>query len=296
MKPFSILFFVLVIPFTGFSQTTGTITGKVTDSKTGEPLPFCNVFINNTTLSTVTDLDGNFNLPNVPEGGVEVGFSFIGYQAVQKPASIKPGGQFILNVSMVSFEQELSDVEIIAKRDKAWERELRRFKNLFLGNDNLASQCEILNPWVIEFPEDNSTNSFRATAIQPIEIKNNGLGYNLTFDLREFYFTPQYYIIAGATRFVEMDTTAQNIKQSWEKNRQETYKKSPANMFRAMIQNQHNQEGFKLYGNKPGGAETLNMRSDIFANELGKSVIEYNPENLVSPGRRPGEYKIKLIQ
>ena len=294
MKPFSILFFVLVISFSGFSQTTGTITGKVTDSKTGEPLPFCNVFINNTTLSTVTDLDGNFNLPNVPEGGVEVGFSFIGYQAVQKPASIKPGGQFILNVSMVSFEQELSDVEIIAKRDKAWERELRRFKNLFLGNDNLASQCEILNPWVIEFPEDNSTNSFRATAIQPIEIKNNGLGYNLTFDLREFYFTPQYYIIAGATRFVEMDTTAQNIKQSWEKNRQETYKKSPANMFRAMIQNQHNQEGFKLYGNKPGGAETLNMRSDIFANELGKSVIEYNPENLVSPGRRPGEYKIFL--
>lgn len=294
MKHSPLIFLLFLISFTGFAQTTGTITGKVTDSKTGEVLPFCNVFINNTTLSTVTDIDGNFTLPNIPEGEVEVGFSFVGYQAIQKPASIKPGGQFILNVSLVSFEQELSDVEIKATRDKAWERELKRFKNLFLGNDNLASQCEILNPWVIEFPEDNTTNSFRATAIQPIEIKNNGLGYHLTFDLKEFYFTPQYYIIAGATRFVEMDTTDQILKQSWEKNRQETYKKSPANMFRAMIQNQHNQEGFMLYANKPGGAETLNMRSDIFANELGKSVIEYKPETLVTPGRRPGDYRIYL--
>jgi hypothetical protein len=292
MKLPLILFFLIVLPIVVFSQTSGSISGKVTDSKTGEGLPFCNVFINNTTLSTVTDVDGKYTLPNVPEGEVEVGFSFIGYQAIQKPASIKAGGLFTLNVSMVSFEQELSDVEIKATRDKAWERELRRFKNLFLGNDNLAAQCEILNPWVIEFSEDNTMNSFRATAIQPIEIKNNGLGYHLTFDLREFYFTPQYYIIAGATRFVEMDTTVQSIKSNWEKNRQETYKKSPANMFRAMIQNQHNQEGFMLYANKPGGAETLNMRSDIFANELGISVVEYRPENLVTPGRRPGEYKI----
>lgn len=294
MKAFTFSFFLLLIIVSGFAQTTGTIKGKVTDSKTGEALPFCNVFINNTTLSTVTDIDGNFTLIDIPEGDVEVGFSFIGYQAVQKPVSIKPGGQFILNVSMVSFEQELSDVEIKSTRDKAWERELRRFKNLFLGNDNLASQCEIINPWVIEFPEDNTTNSFRATAIQPIEIKNLGLGYHLTFDLREFYFTPQYYIIAGATRFVEMDTTDQTVKQAWGKNRQETYKKSPANMFRAMITNRHSQEGFMLYANKPGGAETLNMRSDIFANELGKSVIEYNPETLVTPGRRPGEYKIYM--
>lgn len=294
MKPTAFSFFLLLISFSGFAQTTGTITGKVTDSKTGDALPFCNVFINNTTLSTVTDINGSFILPNIPEGDVEVGFSFVGYQAVQKPASIKPGGQFILNVSMVSFEQELSDVEIKATRDKAWERELRRFKNLFLGNDNLASQCEITNPWVIEFPEDNTTNSFRATALQPIEIKNLGLGYHLTFDLKEFYFTPQYYIIAGATRFVEMDTTDQILKQSWEKNRQETYKKSPTNMFRAMISNQHNKEGFKLFANKPGGAETLNMRSDIFANELGKSVIEYNPETLVTPGRRAGEYRVYL--
>lgn len=293
MKIFTgILFFVFAWHL-GFSQTA-TISGKVTDSKTGEPLPFCNVFISNSTIATTTDIDGNYVLENVPEGELELGFSFIGYQAVQKPASVKPGSKLTFNVAMVSLEQELSDVEVKASRDKAWERELRRFKNYFLGNDNFAAQCEILNPWVIDFPSDNAASNFRASAYQPIEIRNDALGYKITFDLREFFVTQQFYRIAGATRFVELDTADKAVKEKWAKNRTETYLKSPMNMFRAMISNRHNQEGFFLYGDKPGGAETRNMRTDVFANELGRSVIEYKPENLVGPGRRPGEYRINL--
>lgn len=273
---------------------TGTITGKVTDSKTGEPLPFCNVFISNSTIATTTDIDGNYTLTNVPEGEMELGFSFIGYQAIQKIASVKPGSKLTFNVTLVSTEQELSDVEIKASRDKAWERELRRFKTYFLGSDNYASQCEILNPWVIDFPSENTANNFRASAYQPIEILNNALGYRITFDLRDFLITAQGYRIVGATRFVELDTANQTVKEKWAKNRTETYLKSPMNMFRAMISNRHNQEGFFLYGDKPGGAETRNMRTDVFANELGRSIIEYKPENLVGQGRRPGEYRINL--
>jgi hypothetical protein len=293
MKILSAILFFFLTSQVGFTQT-GTISGKVTDSKTGEPLPFCNVFISNSTVATTTDIDGNYVLENVPEGELELGFSFIGYQAVQKPASVKPGSKLTFNVAMVSLEQELSDIEVKASRDKAWERELRRFKNYFLGNDNFATQCEIINPWVIDFPSDNSASNFKATAYQPIEIRNEALGYNITFDLREFFVTQQFYRISGATRFVELDTANQAVKEKWAKNRTETYLKSPMNMFRAMISNRHNQEGFFLYGDKPGGAETRNMRTDVFANELGKSVIEYKPENLVGPGRRPGEYRINL--
>jgi hypothetical protein len=293
MKIFTGILFFMVAWHLGFSQT-GTISGKVTDSKTGEPLPFCNVFISNSTIATTTDFDGNYVLENVPEGELELGFSFVGYQAVQKPASVKPGSKLTFNVALVSTEQELSDIEVKASRDKAWERELRRFKNYFLGNDNFAAQCEILNPWVIDFPGENSANDFKATAYQPIEIRNEALGYKITFDLREFFVNQQFYRIAGATRFVELDTSNQAIKDKWAKNRTETYLKSPMNMFRAMISNRHNQEGFFLYGDKPGGAETRNMRTDVFANELGRSVIEYKPENLVGPGRRPGEYRINL--
>ena len=293
MKTLTTILILFFIPFLGFGQS-GSIIGKVTDKQTGEPLPFCNVFINNTTIATTTDFEGNYELKDLPEGEFEIGFSFIGYQAIQKPASIKPGGQLTINVDLLSLEQELSDVEIKASRDRAWERDLRKFKNYFLGNDNLAAQCEIVNPWVIDFPADNTNNNFRAIAFQPIEIKNNALGYTLTFDLKEFTFTSQYSIISGATRFVEMESDDPKTRQLWQKNRLETYLKSPANMFRAMIRNNHNQEGFYLYGDKPGGSANQNLRSDVFSNELGKSIIEYKPENLVGPGRKPGEYRILM--
>ncbi|WP_373495284.1 carboxypeptidase-like regulatory domain-containing protein [Aquiflexum sp.] len=293
MKKLIGLLILFCIPFLGFGQT-GSIIGKVTDNQTGEPLPFCNVFINNTTIATTTDFEGNYELKELPEGEFEIGFSFIGYEAIQKPASIKPGGQLTINVALVSLEQELSDVEIKASRDRAWERDLRKFRNFFLGNDNMASQCEILNPWVIDFPDDNTNNNFRAIAFQPIEIKNNALGYSLTFDLKEFVFTPQNSIISGATRFMELETDNSKTKQLWQKNRLDTYLKSPANMFRAMIQNNHNQEGFYLYGDKAGGSASRNLRSDVFSNELGNSIVEYKPENLVSPGKKPGEFRILM--
>lgn len=291
MKIQSCLFFLFFLSFSAFAQT-GTISGKVTDSQTGEALPFCNVFVNNSTIATTTDLDGNFVLENIPEGDFEIGFSFIGYQAQQKPASIKPGSKLTFNISLTSLEQELSDVEIKASRDRAWERELRKFKNYFLGNDEMAAQCEILNPWVIDFPADNTNNNFRAEALQPIEIENRALGYSLTFDLKQFQFTPQYYIISGATRFSDLESPDPKTKAEWEQKRLETYLKSPSNMFRSLITGTHNQEGFYLYGDKAGGSESRNLRSDIFANELGKSVIPYKPEQLVQAGRKPGEYRI----
>lgn len=293
MKIYLSFIFLLILPFFGTAQT-GTIIGKVSDAQTGEALPFCNVFINNTTIATTTDLDGNYILKGIPEGEFEVGFSFIGYQAQQKPASIKPGSQLTFNIALVSLEQELSDVEIKASRDRAWERELRKFRSYFLGSDDMAAKCEILNPWVIDFPADNSNNDFRAVALQPIEIENRALGYLLIFDLKLFQFTPNYYIISGATRFSDLEAPNESIKAEWERKRLDTYLKSPANLFRSMITNAHNQEGFYLYGDKAGGSESRNLRSDVFANELGKSVVEYKPENLVQPGRRPGEYRIFL--
>ncbi|MCR9083287.1 MAG: carboxypeptidase-like regulatory domain-containing protein, partial [Cyclobacteriaceae bacterium] len=138
--------------FLVYSQTA-TVTGTVKDADTGETLPFCNVFVNNTTISTTSDLDGVFTLTDLAPGSLEVGFSFLGYVATTKQVTLNPGGKLTLNVSLEPLETELSDVEIKAKRDKAWERDLRKFENLFLGNDAIAAKTEISNPWVVDFPE-----------------------------------------------------------------------------------------------------------------------------------------------
>lgn len=84
MKKF--LLFVLVILLSPISPTnagtTGKITGKVTDRKTGEPLPFVNIIVEGTNFGAATDIDGNYVILNIPPGRYNLKAQFIGYQAV----------------------------------------------------------------------------------------------------------------------------------------------------------------------------------------------------------------------
>lgn len=61
--------------------TTGKITGKVIDKKTGEPIPFVNVIIEGTNFGAATDLEGEFVILNLPPGKYNVKAQAIGYQA-----------------------------------------------------------------------------------------------------------------------------------------------------------------------------------------------------------------------
>ncbi|MBS4071524.1 MAG: TonB-dependent receptor [Algoriphagus sp.] len=294
MKQFLLSFLVFFITvFYSFSQT-GTITGQIKDAETGETLPFCSVFVNNTTIATVTDMDGKYTLSGLEAGPLELGFSFMGYVAETRKVTLNPGGTLTISLSMKPFAQELSDVEIKASRDKNWERDLRKFQNLFIGIDEAAAKTTILNPWVIDFPVAAEKGAFVAKADQPIEIENAFLGYKITFNLKDFFDSPTNYRIAGAARFEEMKPESDIQKSTWEKNRADVYRKSPMNMFRAILKGTSEREGFYLYGDKAGGSASMNMRSDIFANELGKSVVPYRADPLVTPTSPPGTYLLNL--
>ncbi|MBP1683228.1 MAG: Outer rane receptor protein, partial [Ignavibacteriaceae bacterium] len=65
-----------------FAGTTGRLAGRVTDTATGEPLPFVNVVLMGTTLGAATDIDGYYSIINIPPGNYEVKASAIGYNSV----------------------------------------------------------------------------------------------------------------------------------------------------------------------------------------------------------------------
>lgn len=288
-----LLFSFLLLSTQIFAQT-GSITGLVKDAETGESLPFCNVFINNTTISTVTDMDGKYVLSGLEPGPLDVGFSFMGYVAETRKVTLNAGGNLTVNLSMKPFATELSDVEIKASRDKTWERDLRKFENLFIGIDDAAAKTQIINPWAIDFPVATEKGAFVAKADLPIEIENRYLGYKITFNLNEFFDSPTNYRIVGAARFEEMVPASDAEKSIWEKNRADVYRKSPMNMFRSILSGNQEREGFYLYGDKAGGSASRNMRSDIFANELGNSVVVYKADPLVTPTTPEGQYFINL--
>ncbi len=72
---------LLVVVLSGsaaFTYAQVTVTGNVTESSTGDPLPGANVLIKGTTLGTQTDMEGNFSIEINP--GSTLVISYIGFK------------------------------------------------------------------------------------------------------------------------------------------------------------------------------------------------------------------------
>ncbi len=84
MKKILLIFLTILFYSQNFliAGTTGKITGKATDEKTGEPLPFVNITVEGTNLGAASDIDGNYVILNVPPGKYNVKAQYIGYQPV----------------------------------------------------------------------------------------------------------------------------------------------------------------------------------------------------------------------
>ena len=63
------------------------LTGKVTDTSTGEPMPGVNVLIKGTTVGTLTDGNGAYNLSVPDPANAILVFSFIGYGTKEVPVA-----------------------------------------------------------------------------------------------------------------------------------------------------------------------------------------------------------------
>lgn len=61
------------------------VTGNVTSSEDGEPVVGASILVKGTNVGTITDIDGNFTISNVPQNGTTLVISFIGMQTQEVP-------------------------------------------------------------------------------------------------------------------------------------------------------------------------------------------------------------------
>jgi len=132
LKVFTTISFVLILiasptinslganPTASGSETLqqSTITGKVADAN-GQAIPGVSVVVKGTTQGTITSVDGNFTLTNVPSNGT-LQFSFVGMLSQEVAVS----GQKTINVTMQDDVIGLDEVVAIGygtqkKRDLA---------------------------------------------------------------------------------------------------------------------------------------------------------------------------------
>lgn len=120
------------------------VTGKVTD-ESGKALPGVTVVIKGTTNGTVTNIDGNYSLSNVPNNAILV-FSFVGMRTQE----IAVGNQTSINVTMAAdaigieevvavgyatvTKKELTGSVVSIKTDAMEERPVSNFAEVLQGN------------------------------------------------------------------------------------------------------------------------------------------------------------------
>lgn len=97
------LFLFTLIPL----LSAQTLSGRITDAETGEPLPFASIYVPATKSGAASNVEGYFQV-NLG-GGSQVVFSYLGYQTLVKNVR---GGE--VDVQLVSEALDLETVEILS--------------------------------------------------------------------------------------------------------------------------------------------------------------------------------------
>jgi iron complex outermembrane receptor protein len=92
--------------------TTGTITGRVLDSASQQPIPNVNVVIMGAQRATVSRDDGAFTLTNVPAGPVAVRASRIGYRPQRQDVTVAAGATATVTFTMSRQAAVLSEIVV----------------------------------------------------------------------------------------------------------------------------------------------------------------------------------------
>ena len=102
------------------NQAVQTVRGQVCDVASGEPMVGVTITVENgTTIGAVSDIDGNFEIKNVPVGRHSVRATYIGYEPVLlKEQMVTSGKELVLNLRMRESISELGEVVIKPRVNK----------------------------------------------------------------------------------------------------------------------------------------------------------------------------------
>ena len=235
---------ILLLPVLLPASDRITLTGQVCDDQSGKPLAFVNVFIANTMLGSTTDEAGKFTIRGVPMGTRELVISHIGYEVRKIELRLTTAADLDFAIKLTPKTWVMPEVEVVASKNREWQKRLRQFAEYFLGTSQNAQQCKIVNPEMLDFQAN--AQSFSATAADILVIDNLALGYRVHFLLEYFNLESDILSYFGRPRFEFLQAENSRQQKQWQENRRRTFLGSQRHFLAALCTNKVDEEGFTV--------------------------------------------------
>ena len=110
---YSILFFLFLISLSSIGNA-GNINGFVIDDENGEALIGANVYIENSSYGTTTNLNGYYILPDMPVGEHKLICEYIGYTKFSETINIKAGQNLNIKIILKPSLFETDEIVVVA--------------------------------------------------------------------------------------------------------------------------------------------------------------------------------------
>lgn len=255
-------YITLLFCFLQFLGHAQKLSGIVLDKESSQSLVGASVYINNTTIGAITDTKGNFSLKNIPGGQIDVVISFVGYKT--EVVGLRIAKDTIITVRLDFNADLLTGVVVRPFEKNGWEHWGFLFKNLFIGTSTLGAKCDIMNPKDIRFYFSNADRTLIADNTRPIIIINKSLGYRIEYDMQHFSYDErnQILMIEGYPFFTEMQGTKKQM-ETWQKNRNISYRGSLLHFIRSLSSDSTEQQGFIVRIMKTMGSPERNRVNAI---------------------------------
>lgn len=246
MRFLRLLLFYFLMPAAVLAQTA-SITGKVVTKASKSAIPQASVFLSNSSFGTSTAGDGSFQLNRLRPGQYTLVVTSVGFADYTK--KIQVGDDPVtVEVELEPKVIQLREVTISTNSKADWRRNFEQFKKDFLGSDNNAKLCQILNPDVIYFTYHKKALTLEAETEKFLVIDNMALGYRVKFLLKDFKSDGIAEIISyGGERLFEELPGSKIQKKAWQKARDDAYYGSSMQFFRALYTDKLTEEGFEVH-------------------------------------------------
>lgn len=244
----SIIAFIL--PLFCISQT---LTGRVLDKLTQQPIETVSVYFDNTTIGTTTNDKGEFSINYTDAVQSTLVISYLGYNKVLI-SDFRSKNNVV--VELVEADNALDEVYLEYDDGLTRRQKLRLFRKEFLGTSKFGKSCKILNENDLILKYDKHKKDLYASCKVPLKVLNKSLQYEISYDLIDFEvnfkyvnlktreFTVNSVVYFGTSFYKELEDFKKNKSI---KNRKHAYSGSVQHFMRSLYNKNLKDEGYLIF-------------------------------------------------